>query len=34
MSLFGGPEFDTAEDEGNDLDNDALLSMIDDALLP
>ena len=34
MSLFGGPEFDTMEDEGNDLDNNALLSMIGDALVP
>lgn len=34
MSLFGGPEFDTVEDEAVDLDNNALLSMIGDALVP
>ena len=34
VSLFGGPEFDTMEDEANDLDNNALLSMIGDSLVP
>ena len=34
MSLFGGPDFDPNEDEGADIDNNALLSLIGDALVP
>eukprot|EP00112_Aurelia_sp_Birch-Aquarium-sp1_P020955 Seg5516.2 transcript_id=Seg5516.2/GoldUCD/mRNA.D3Y31 product="hypothetical protein" protein_id=Seg5516.2/GoldUCD/D3Y31 len=34
ISLFGGPDFDNNEDEGVHLDNNALPSMIGDALVP
>ena len=34
MSLFGGLEFDTNEDEGVNIDNNALLSLIGEALVP
>ena len=34
MSLFGGLEFDTNEDEGVNIDNNALLSLKGEALVP